>query len=215
MSFRAIPILLAGALAACGATDEYQYRPEQPTVSVAGSPAQRYAIPPEAPTGDVRVASTGVVTLRGQDGRDLRALHVRMIVDDEGDPTPWTVDLAEARVQIVGFGESRPMIVNSDLPGPAIAVGQHQKRVVDFYFPLPPGVDSDARLPAFDFLWTIRTPARAVADRTSFTRARLAPPPEADVYYAGWGPVWWANPWYPHAWWGPRVVVVHGWRHHR
>jgi hypothetical protein len=213
MSMRAFLIVLAGAATACGSTDEYVYRPEEPSVNVAGAPGQKYAIPPEAPTGEVRVASNGVVELRAP--QSTRALHVRAVVDDEGDATPWVVDANDARVQIAGAGESRPMFVNSDTAGPTIAIAQHQRRVVDFYFPLPAGVDDNTHLPAFDFLWTVRTPARAVAQRTSFTRMTIEPAPRNDIFYAGWGPVWWANPWYPHAWWGPRVVVVHGFYHHR
>ena len=216
--FPAIPILLAGTLCACGATDEYVYRPEQPTVNVSGTPAQQYAIPPEAPTGNVRVASTGVVTLRGDDGREITAIHVRLVADDEGDALPWTVDVSQARLQIAGAGESLPLFVNTDQAGTQITVGQHQRRVVDFYFPPPRGVTSNEQLPTFDFLWTVRTPTRAIADRTSFTREKLAPPETEAALYTGWGPVWWYDPWYPSSWWGPRYVVVHphyhGYHHH-
>jgi hypothetical protein len=209
MSFRAIPIFLAGTMCACAATDEYVYQPEQPTVNVGGAPAQQYAVPPEAPTGNVRVASTGIVEMRGQDGRQLRAIHIRMIADDEGDPTPWMVDASQARLQIASIGEARPMFVNTDQGGPQITVDQHQRRVVDFYFPPPDGVTSNERLPAFDFLWTVRTPTRAVSERTSFTREKLSPPPSEAELYTGWGPVWWYNPWYPSLWSGPRFIVVH------
>ncbi len=209
MSVRAFPILLVG-VAACGAVGDYQYRPEQTNVSVAGMPGERYAIPPEAPTGGVRVSSSGVVDAQGKSGTEP-AIHGRMVVDNEGDAPPWFVDLAEARLQVAGAGEAVPLAVNTDAQGQQVPVAQHQARTIDFFFPLPAGVTSADRLPTFDFLWTVHTPTRAIAERTTFTRYTIAPPPDEGPYAWGWGPAWWYGPWHPYVWWGPHVVVV---RHH-
>jgi hypothetical protein len=76
------------------------------------------------------------------------------------------------------------------------------------YYELPDTMRKASQLPRFDLMWQVGTPARVVASRTSFDRVDREP----DVAYettgawplwAGWGPYWWYDPFYP------RVVFVH------
>src|SRR5688572_515746 len=59
--------LLCLGIPACAA--ESEYRPtEQLSGRVQGAPAARYAIPPEAPRGDVTVTSRGVAEVEPKEG---------------------------------------------------------------------------------------------------------------------------------------------------
>jgi hypothetical protein len=200
---------LSAALIACGgAAEEYQYRPEIANVRIAREPAQAYQLPPEAPQGEVRVASTGLVDLRTGDGRTTRALHVRMLITNEGDDSPWWIDLGRTSLQLAG-ANILPMLVNTDATGAVIPIARRQRRMLDFYFPAPAYLRSNGQLPGFEVLWTVRTATRDVSQRTSFTRVQLEPVTSPDVVYAGtWAPYWWYGPWYPHGWWGPHRVIV-------
>jgi len=73
---------------------------------------------------------------------------------------------------------------------------------------LPDTVRSESQLPKFDLLWQVNTPERTVASRTSFDRMDKAPEvayatPVGWPLWAGYGPYWWYDPFYP------RVVFVH------
>lgn len=206
------PLAAAVALTGCAVATEYAYVPQQASVVMDGFDAVRYPVPPEEPTGSVTIASFGFTELATGAQGSVAALHVRMVVDNEGDETPWTVDTGDQLVEIAGEGQSRPLLVNTDIQAlPIVSIGRRQKRVFDLYFPLPTTVTGESQLPAFDVLWQVRTPARAVADRTSFRRFVVdtpSPPPEPVLLY-GWGPYWWLNPAFPSpVFVHPRVIVV-------
>jgi len=101
------------------------------------------------------------------------------------------------------------MYVNADVGTlPDVTIARHERRVLDFYFPLPDTMSSERKLPRFELLWQVTTPARTVASRTSFDRVDREP--ETNVAYvagwplwAGYGPYWWYDPFYP------RAVFVH------
>src|SRR4051794_8870036 len=100
---RFIAPLVGLALVLAGCEEEYMYRPEEnATAQLNGVPAARYAIPPEAPQGDVRIASHGMSKIRehavgneegqvDEHGREIRALHVRMSISNTS-PQDWSVD---------------------------------------------------------------------------------------------------------------------------
>ncbi|HEU4731789.1 MAG TPA: hypothetical protein VFT22_28025 [Kofleriaceae bacterium] len=170
-------------------------------------PAARTPIPQEQPQGAIEVVSYGVTDLRRDDLR-VPALHVRAIVTNDGDDAPWTLDTTQQLVEIPGEGRSRAMFVNSDVGTlPNVSIARHERRVLDFYFPLPETIRDESHLPRFDLLWQVTTPARTVASRTSFERQDKQP----EVAYvtptwplwAGWGPYWWYDPFYP------RTVFIH------
>ena len=189
----------------CAGTPAYVYSPEAANTQTSqGFPAERTAIPQEAPQGAVEVASYGVTEINPQ-GTRIPALHVRMVVTNDGDAVPWHVDTSKQMAEIPGEGRSRALFVNSDVrEQPIVTIGQHERHVMDFYFPLPETVRADSTLPRFDMLWQVDTPARQVASRTVFDRE--AEPADQVAYagydsawplWAGYGPYWWYDPFYP------------------
>src|SRR6185295_11827617 len=121
-------------------------------------------------------------------------------------------------VEIPGEGQSRALFVNADVGTlPNVTIGQHERRVLDFYFPLPDTVGDESRLPRFDLLWQVDTAARTVASRTSFDRVGKDPEvvayrgPTAWPLWAGYGPYWWYDPFYPRTVFiHTRPIVIHG-----
>jgi hypothetical protein len=192
---------------ACG-DRSYVYTPETSNAVTGGLPAARTPIPQEKPQGAVEVASYGVTQLQQGDAR-VPALHVRMIVTNDGDDTPWQLDTSQQFVEIPGEGRSAALYVNSDVQTlPKVTIARHERRVLDFYFPLPQTISGDAQLPRFEMLWQVTTPARTVASRTSFDRLEQQPQVAYAYdmrwpYWAGYGPYWWYDPLYP------RVVFIH------
>jgi len=199
--------LIAGTLG-CAANSDYVYQPDTVNASAGGLPATRTPIPQEAPQGSIEVVSYGVTDLR-RDSTTIPALHVRAIVTNDGDNTPWTMDTSQQLVEIPGEGRSQPIFVNADVGSlPRVTIARHERRVLDMYYELPDTMRKASQLPRFDLLWQVTTPARVVASRTSFDRVDREP----DVAYettgawplwAGWGPYWWYDPFYP------RVVFLH------
>jgi len=206
--------VIAGMLG-CGSTANYVYQPDKSNVSAAGLPAERTPIPQEAPQGAIEVVSYGVTQLN-RDASELPALHVRATITNDGDDTPWTFDTTQQLVSIPGEGQSRAIFVNADVGTlPRVTIARHERRVLDFYFPLPSTMDTPAKLPRFELLWQVATPARTVASRTSFDRIAEQPAvayvtAPAWPLWAGYGPYWWYDPFYS------RTVFVHAhpWRFH-
>jgi hypothetical protein len=207
-------VLVIAGMLGCAANSDYVYQPDTPNATAAGLPAARTPIPQEAPQGAIEVTSYGVTQLQ-RDGRTIPALHVRTIVTNDGDDRPWTLDTTQQLVEIPGEGRSRAIFVNADvgtLPGATIA--RHERRVIDLYFALPDTLRSASQLPRFDVLWQVGTASRMVASRTSFERVEREP----DVAYAygtvawplwaGYGPYWWYDPFYP------SVVFIHARPYH-
>ncbi len=203
--------ILASVLVACGlgacATTDYAYAPDIPNSVAAGMPAQSIAIPQEAPQGTVQITSYGIAAL-SPSGTTMPALHVRMIVANDGDAVPWTIDTSKQLVEIAGEGQSGPLFANADVPTlPVVAIAQHQRHVIDLYFPVPATVHSDAQLPGFQVLWQVTTPTRTVASRTQFDRVDRDQYADATYdsayvdyawpYWAGYGPYWWGFGLYP------------------
>lgn len=205
--YKATLVAVAAGVIGCSETSSYIYEPSASNESLHGLPAERVGIPQEAPQGTVEVASYGVTDLRTNDGK-IPVVHVRMIVSNESDAMPWTIDSRKQTLEIAGEGRSRAIYVNSDRDSlPVLTVGQRDRRVLDFYFPLPSTVHDGAGLRRFDMLWEVDTSSRAVASRTSFDR--IAEQPQyayAEPYapfWVGYGPYWWYDPFYP------SVVFVH------
>ena len=201
-------MMIAGVLG-CAGNSSYVYQPDTANATAAGLPATRTPIPQERPQGAVEVVSYGVTDLQ-RDGTSVPALHVRAIVTNDGDAQPWTLDTTQQLVEIPGEGRSRAIYVNADIGTlPNVTIAQHERRVLDFYFPLPDTIRGASQLPRFDLLWQVNTPARTVASRTSFDRVDRQPDTVAyDAaspwpLWAGFGPYWWYDPFYP------RVAFIH------
>jgi hypothetical protein len=192
--------ILALALAALGGgcNESYVYRPEEgASARVGAHPAAYYPIPPEAPQGDVRVASFGVSAIHpeGDESHEMRAMHARIVVTNQS-PFPWTVDTRQQVAAIAGVGNLGPLYAST--PGgalPLVGVPPNTRRTIDLFYPLPPGVEESSQIPAFDLLWRVDTGnGRVVAERTPFDRLQVEPatPSETPYHPPGWGPSWWS-----------------------
>ncbi len=193
--------LLLGALALAGCEHQYVYQPAVSTTSaVAGRPASYYTIPPEAPRGDVRVATFGFVdiqpTQQAKGEEKMRGLGVRMVVTNNSDQ-PWTVDTREQVLALPGKGESRAAFVSVDQgPIPEVTVPPGGKRVIDLFYPLPADMQKASKVPEFDTVWKVRTGTREVVERTPFERLEVEPVYTYSYDYYGWGPPYWYDPYY-------------------
>jgi hypothetical protein len=201
-------LLVIAGMFGCAGNSQYVYQPDTANATAAGLPATRTPIPQERPQGAIEVVSYGVTDLR-RDGQDIPALHVRAIVTNDGDDTPWTLDASQQLVEIPGEGQSRPIFVNADIGTlPNVTIARHERRVLDLYYALPDTMRKASQLPRFDLMWQVNTPARTVASRTSFERVDREPDVAVETttawpLWAGLGPYWWYDPFYP------RVVFVH------
>jgi hypothetical protein len=214
-SLGAAGLAVIAGMVGCAGTSDYVYTPDTANATAAGLPAARTPIPQEKPQGAIEVTSYGITDLRRDDAR-IAALHVRAVITNDGDDSPWTLDTTQQLVAIPGEGQSRAMFVNSDVNTlPTVTIAKHDRRVLDFYFPLPDTVRGESKLPRFELLWQVNTPERVVSSRTAFERVDKEPQVAYATagwpLWAGYGPYWWYDPFYPrvvfiHA----RPIVVHG-----
>jgi hypothetical protein len=188
-------VLAAIALAA-GCAESYVYRPEGATTISHGRPVTRIAIPRERPTGEIRLEALGMSRLE-TGGRSFDALHLRMRVANDSDTTMWRLDTRDQLLEIPGEGRSRPIFANSDRQAmPIVMIPQRERRVIDLFYPLPSTVRDPDQLQEFELQWRVQTSQRVVAERTAFDRISTEPE-YSGTFYAGWGPYWWYDPFYP------------------
>lgn len=194
--------LFALALASCAVTTSYSYRPDGAIRTTDGYPEAEISVP--APDGSrlgsIHLSSFGLVELTPAGQQPVEVLHVRIAVDNARDTGAWTLAPTDQLADIAGEGTSRPIYVNSDLGSlPAIAIAPREHRILDFYYALPAGRDSEEMLPEFALRWTIATPAGPIARTTRFQRILYEPvePAPQVIYYTGWAPYWWYDPFYP------------------
>lgn len=211
-------LVLLGAGAAGCASAQYIYQPEEnATASVSGRTAAYYRIPPASPHGDVRVATLGITTLEPtSDGQErVRAMHVRVVVDNNDDTAPWQLDTRQQIASLDSYGQSRPAYASTSFgTPPVISIAPGASVAVDLYYPLPEDMQKASEIPHLSLLWSVQTPEAPVTERTSFQRVEIEPPPS---YYAGvgwgygwYGPGWgwgWYDPFWPdYTFWGAPVV---------
>jgi len=215
-SHRLIALALGLALPACEpaytyvpVTDAYEASDRVDAASAGvdvtpGTAAATYPIPRDAPRGNLRIASYGLVDIGPQTQSDKRivALHLRMTLTNDSD-RPWTLDTREQRVALEGFGTSVAAFASADAGSapPTITVPPKGKRVVDLFFPLPTQLQSQRTLPSFDALWRVQADDQVVSDETPFERMAVQPPATHDPTYDYgpdyyWGPPYWYNPYY-------------------
>jgi hypothetical protein len=212
------PIVLAVSLLAIasGCSTPYSYVPTTNATATVGSRvAADYAVPPEAPKGDVRIASYGItsVTPHGQ-GAKARALHLRLVLVNNA-ATTWTFDTREQRIDLRGAGVLAPAFAsaNAGAPPPVLTVPPNGRRVTDLFFLLPSGLQHSDKVPRFDALWRVNTGNQVVAERTPFERLVIAPAydPAWDYgpdYY--WGGPYWMDPAFARSGYGAGVDIT-GW----
>jgi len=93
-----------------------------------------------------------------------------------------------------------------------VQVGAGDQRTFDLYYPLPAGREHAAEIPQYDLVWSVRTPARVVAERTPFERTEVEAYAGAAPIHGpsvGWGPIWWYDPLYPSVTFAHPVIIHH------
>lgn len=217
----AVLLLLGG----CG--HNYIYVPTtNATADVRGRVAADYAIPPQNPQGDVRLAPFGLtdVSSPSHPNEKFRAIHLRAVIANDGS-TQWTFDTSEQRLDLEGHGPIAPAFAsaNAGSPPPNVTIPPNGKRTVDLFFLLPPNLQHASEIPEFDALWRVNTNPTVVARRTPFERLIIVPDyydydegwdwgwDYGPGYY--WGGPYWVNPvfpWgeFPAGYFGPDAVIV-------
>jgi hypothetical protein len=202
-------LLVAGA--SCVDAPIYYYAPEAANAIRAGMATHVERIPHELPQGTIEISTMGITT----DQRGGKALHVRASLDNQGDQTPWTLDIREQLVEVPGVGRSQPQFANAGVQTlPTIDVPRRERRVIDLYYPVPPNVHDADDLVGFDFLWQVTTPKRVVSGRTRIDRRELVER-ASTVHVTAWGPYWWYDPWYPRVAYRTIYVAPHVHVHRR
>jgi hypothetical protein len=195
-------VLAVGAAAlASGCAHDYMYLPVGGNAE--GGPAASYPVPPNAPQGAVYVTSFGFTDLEVPQGRSGPLLHARLAVSNGGQ-APWTVDVLQQRLVVLGQPPEPPAYVNTQSGnGPVYQVGAGQAGVFDLYYRVPPGLDQAARLYSFTLDWNVNVNGQVVAESTPFQREEEGPasydtyPPYVAVGL-GWGLGWWGSPYFAH-----------------
>jgi hypothetical protein len=212
--------LLGSACAACAGTT-YAYVPATngPPASLYGHPAADYAIPPQAPRGDLRVASYGIEALSpgGTDDEMIGALHVRVSINNRSG-TSWTFDTREQQAFIAGKATATPAFASAS-PGtgspPLLTILPNSTRLVDVFFPLPPDMQNASNVPEFRYTTLLHTDGGQVFELTNFDRVALegdaadasdasGPQAEYDPYVYGYD--YWDAPFY----YNPTFVGFYG-----
>jgi hypothetical protein len=189
-----VPLLAVVGILGC--ESGYVYSPQSANVvSRSGTPAAKIEVPQERPNGSVQVLSEGIhhVVIGGQ---KTPVLQVKMTVSNDGDQQPWRVDTSKQLADIPGKGLTAPIYVSTQETG-IVEIPIKDKRTIHLYYPLPPGVTNTSKVKQFDLVWTVDTPTRTVASRTTFDRTY---PYYNDYYAYGWGYGYGYGPWWG---WGP------------
>jgi hypothetical protein len=200
---RGLVVAVAAAVAffaACAPSIEY-VPTEQVSALVQGEPASLYSVPPEAPRGDVKLISHGVVSVKPRQGGDsTKAVHVGVTLSNDQDAGDWTFDAREQWLLAPGATAVAPALISSSTAADTVTVRPGQEQTFDLYFRPPAGVKAD-QLRSFDVLWSVRTPSRVVTERTPFQRQAPYPgygyaPSVSIGLGVGYGTAWWYDPFY-------------------
>lgn len=187
-----VAAMAAGMLSAgCAAGHRGVFHPtEQATAVERGQIAARYPVPPEAPRGDVRIASMGLAKVRDEQGHKKLAIRVRMVVSNDGGAAPWSVSPAAVLLDHPTAGTIAPARMEAATGDDGlVAIARGQAREVDLYYHLP-GAEHPADLHRFDVLWTVDTDVRPVSERTPFEKVEEHHR-RPTAGYLGVGPVGW------------------------
>jgi len=171
-----LSLLGALGLAACANGSSYVPAVTSNAV-VANVQAIDYPMPPEAPAGDIRLATLGVVEVHPLDAPTgtAKAIHVRMVATNAG-PTPWTIDAREQRITLAGAApiHAGGAITGQGAEPPIVEIAAGGKGAIDLIFVLPEEFQRASKRPEFDVLWTVHTGTRTVELRTPFDRLSMS-----------------------------------------
>ena len=181
--------VVAGALLALGAGTAYA--PRGATGWNDGYRAKTSALV----GGTVQITSFGLVELTPDDTPAMATMHVRMVIANTSDRSPWAFDASTVTLDLGALHE-KATLVNSDLATLPIAIlDRGEDATVDMYFALPtPPLD----LSHFGVSWLVSTGAGTRIEHTRFFPDEASPPVVTIAHRAGWGTTWWFDP--SHEW---------------
>lgn len=168
---------VAIAALACART-RYAYAPITTTsAELIGQPAAEYPFPPGSPHGRLRLATFGMVQIAHE---GPRFVHVRMSATNQG-TEPWVIETREQVLEIAlgehGERSTRTRAAVDVAGSPArLEIPTGKTDSLDLFFPLPPGDQDPAEIPAFKVLWTVRESDRLITMATPFTRFLASSP---------------------------------------
>ena len=127
--------------------------------------AADYAVPPDAPSGDVRVRSLGIRDLGGGPHPSAREVRLQLTLVNKG-AEPWAFDVRQQRLDAHTENPPTTTVVDasSGTAPPVITVPPNGTRVADLRFVLP----TTAQIPGFDLRWQVNVGARKVTQTTAF-----------------------------------------------
>lgn len=204
-------LVLAVALASSGlgacATERAGFRPATPSTSEAGFPASRYAVPAEAPRGEVFVTSFGTREIdESGNGGSSQLIHVRVAVSNQTGSAPWSFEPGQQLLAAPGATPQPPAFLEIDGRNPGDAhVAPAQKKVFDLYYRMPAG--GEQSVPGFELNWQMVAEGKTVSERTSFVREAYHDYSQATRSYwavgvaSPWWISWYGTPWL--GWYGP------------
>lgn len=167
---------LAG-LAGCGAGGEYVYQPLAPSGKPApGGPVARYRLPGEAPTGEVRISSPGIITMTNRETkRTYHALRIAISLRDDRDPQPWRMAPRAQLLLLPGGARIAPFLVTEKgrrVSG-IVEIPKGTTRTLELFYALPASQAREERLPNFGLHWQVETMNAVVEHDTRFTRLHV------------------------------------------
>ncbi len=176
-------VILAALVTSCASSPRYTYHPtaqtarEDAPAKVGGYVAADYHVP----RGEVRVAALGLTRVNLPDRarlRSVRAFQVRMVVHN-GDEQPWVVNANRQQAVIEGSHHEGPVSSTCDGQVMGIAVLMPgETRTVNLYYELAARAPA---LPSVRVEWSVATPARVIARRSTAFEPHAIPRPRLPV----------------------------------
>jgi hypothetical protein len=148
------------------------------------------------PLDVIRAESFGIAEITADGDAAFPVVHVRLTVVNRFDELPWRVDALNASLGRVGRRGAPPLFINTDIPTlPIVRIEGGEQRDIDFYFPVPDGIDAGAGPGSLELRVRVDTPERNMA-----WYARVGPTERStqlETRPAGAYTRWWSNPTYP------------------
>ena len=175
-----------------------------------------YAVPVEAPTGEVQILSLGIADLPRPSGIGTdRFVHMRLAAHNQKDGLPWVLDSRDQLIELPGGVTLPPRFAESSNPASAahVVLTLAQRGYLDLFFQVEDDFD-----PAWTSLvWKLRRGTGMIVARTVFERL-----PDTDALYAHYWPsqyfggtLLYGAVWCMPAWDWPWADSLRPWSHYR
>jgi len=194
-----LAVVLVAGLFGCTVQHAYGFRPVSGAgESVAGFPATRYALPAEAPSGEVYVAAPEV---NRPEGTNDEVVHVRLAVGTQAGGAAWSLDPNRQVLSLPTGQQLRPDYMDAPDGNRSVpfVVASGTQRSLDLFYKLPPGQSIEGNVAGFQLNWEVAIGDRPIAMETPFTREPVGAY-EGNYVAVGVGYPWW---WYRPFGWGP------------